>query len=70
MEGSRMCSVGCVVHVDVHGECVMLWWQLNLAATERGVVEDIGVGSAGCVVHVDVHMLWWQLLLRYDLSCM
>ena len=36
MEGSRMCSVGCVVHVDVHGECVMLWWQLNLAATEQG----------------------------------
>ena len=33
-------------------------------------MEDIGVGSAGCVVHVDVHMLWWQLLLRYDLSCM
>ena len=25
MEGSGEDIVGCVVHVDVHGECVMLW---------------------------------------------
>ena len=25
MEGSGEGSGGCVVHVDVHGECVMLW---------------------------------------------
>ena len=25
MEGSGVGSAGCVVHVDVHGECVMLW---------------------------------------------
>ena len=25
MEGSRVGSGGCVVHVDVHGERVMLW---------------------------------------------
>ena len=25
MEGSGEGSAGCVVHVDVHGECVMLW---------------------------------------------
>ena len=25
MESSREGSAGCVVHVDVHGECVMLW---------------------------------------------
>ena len=25
MEGSGEISGGCVVHVDVHGECVMLW---------------------------------------------
>ena len=25
MEGSGECIAGCVVHVDVHGECVMLW---------------------------------------------
>ena len=25
MEGSGVGSAGCVVHVDVHGEWVMLW---------------------------------------------
>ena len=25
MEGSGEGSAGCVVHVDVHGECIMLW---------------------------------------------
>ena len=25
MEGSGVGSAGCGVHVDVHGECVMLW---------------------------------------------
>ena len=25
MEGSGKGSAGCVVHVDVHGECVTLW---------------------------------------------
>ena len=25
MEGSGEGSAGCVVQVDVHGECVMLW---------------------------------------------
>ena len=25
VEGSGEGSAGCVVHVDVHGECVMLW---------------------------------------------
>ena len=25
MEGSGEGSAGCVVHVDVHGECVTLW---------------------------------------------
>ena len=25
MEGSGEGSAGCVVHIDVHGECVMLW---------------------------------------------
>ena len=25
MEGSGEGSPGCVMHVDVHGECVMLW---------------------------------------------
>ena len=25
MKGSGESSGGCVVHVDVHGECVMLW---------------------------------------------
>ena len=25
MEGSGEGSGGCVVHVDVHGECIMLW---------------------------------------------
>ena len=25
MEGSGEGSARCVVHVDVHGECVMLW---------------------------------------------
>ena len=25
MEGSGVGSAGCVVHVDMHGECVMLW---------------------------------------------
>ena len=25
MEGSGVNSVGCVVHVEVHGECVVLW---------------------------------------------
>ena len=25
MEGSGEGSSGCVVHVDVHGECVTLW---------------------------------------------
>ena len=25
MEGSGEGSAGCVVHVDVHGECVLLW---------------------------------------------
>ena len=25
MEGSGEISGGCVVHIDVHGECVTLW---------------------------------------------
>ena len=32
MGGSGEGSAGCLVHVDVHGECAMLW----VVATEHG----------------------------------
>ena len=52
VEGSGLGSAGCVVHADVHGECVVLWvaaTQLLLSNTDMVclVCRSCGVAQ-GC----------------------
>ena len=55
VEGSELCSAGCVVHVGVHGEWVVLWVAaLQLLLSMAEAVEC--TSSAESVWHVRVYV--------------
>ena len=64
MEGSREGSAGCLVHVDVHGECAMLW-VCNVVVTEHGIY------SLSCMQKLcnSAGSIWYVGSLSIELCC-